>query len=60
MDILQPGTKTYLFGKVAHIIECINDDAPQDKAIQGRRYYVDSGGHRWSVTEDFLRENRWG
>lgn len=58
--VLSPGTKTYYRGKVAYVICCINSDDPRDIALQGLRYYLDSAGLRWSVTENELRENRWG
>lgn len=54
-----PGMKTYMNGKIAYLIECINQHDPEDIKIQGKRWYVDSGGYRWSVTEDYLREFRW-
>lgn len=52
------GQKVKLHGKIAYVIECINENDPTDKRIQGWRYYVDSDGQRWSVTDNYLTANQ--
>jgi hypothetical protein len=59
MDEIKPGMKTKYRGKIAYVVECINEDDKQDLKTQGKRWYIDSDGFRWSVTESELRENRW-
>lgn len=55
---LKPEMKIYFRGKVAYVIECINKNDPVDLRIQGRRWYIDSAGFRFSVTESELHEKR--
>lgn len=40
--------------KIMYIIECINENEPEDVKVQGYRYYCEGSKHVWSVTEQYL------
>jgi hypothetical protein len=48
------GTKILFRSKVGYVMECINPDKHWKHQF---RYYVDSAGIRWSLSEEEVLEN---
>lgn len=53
LPLYKPQDKLKFRGRVAYVIECINLDK---RGNTDYRYYVDSAGIRWSLTESILEE----
>jgi hypothetical protein len=52
--VFKPQDRIVWRDRVGYVMECINLNDTRDLAKQGYRYYVDSAGLRFSVTETEL------